>query len=101
MTESKLLLIRENQKILSLLIENGRLIELNAFQAHDNTKTGTSFSLGNIYVGKVKNVVKNINAAFVEILPGHTAFLPLDHARGVLNRPDDGRILAGDELSGL
>ena len=26
--------------------------------------------LGNIYVGRVKNIVKNLNAAFIEIAPG-------------------------------
>ena len=33
--------------------------------------------VGNIYVGKVKNIVKNINAAFVEYQSGKMAFLSL------------------------
>lgn len=33
--------------------------------------------LGNIYVGKVKNIVKNINGAFVEYKKGKLGFLPL------------------------
>lgn len=98
MTDAKLLLIRENHKILSMLLENGKLIEINAFPDILQENTEQTFTLGNIYIGKVKNVVKNIHSAFVELSPGHTAFLPLDHAAGVLNRPDDGRILAGDEL---
>lgn len=33
--------------------------------------------VGNIYVGKVKNVVKNINGAFVEFEKGKLGFLPM------------------------
>lgn len=40
---------------------------------HDNDAI-----VGNIYVGKVKKVVKNLNAAFVEYKQGHMAFLPLE-----------------------
>lgn len=56
--------------------------------------------LGNIYVGKVKNVLKNIDAAFVEIAGGQLCFLPLSQAEHpvLVNRSFDGRILAGDEI---
>lgn len=56
--------------------------------------------VGAIYIGKVKNVVKNINACFVEIENGELAFLPLKEAGEavLLNRPADGRILQEDEL---
>ena len=33
--------------------------------------------LGNIYVAKVRNIVKNINAAFVEFAKGQMGYLPL------------------------
>lgn len=122
MTDSKLILIRENNKILSLLLSAGKLIEVSAFPvpgrnavsekgagyAEKSELQPAGFSLGSIYVGKVKNVVKNINAAFVELAPGRNAFLPLEdlnhsshgsscQAR-LLNRSYDGRILSGDEL---
>ena len=35
--------------------------------------------IGNIYVGKVKNIVKNIDAAFVEIKKGVLCFLNNQH----------------------
>lgn len=56
--------------------------------------------LGAIYIGKVKNVVKNIGACFVEIEDGETAFLPLKEASYafLLNRASDGRILQEDEV---
>lgn len=56
--------------------------------------------LGSIYVGKINHVVKNINAAFVDLTQSRRAFLPLDGRAEprLLNRPYDGRLLAGDEI---
>lgn len=56
--------------------------------------------IGAIYIAKVKNVVKNIDACFVEIADGEICFLPLREAKVafMLNRSGDGRILEGDEL---
>lgn len=56
--------------------------------------------LGNIYVGKIKHVVKNIDAAFVEIAGGQTCYLPFKEAQApvLTNRRWDGRLLAGDEI---
>ncbi len=77
----------------TFLLEDGRLSEVHPH--------GTSGSLlGNIYVGKIKNVVKNIEAAFVEIAGGQTCFLPFSEAVCPIltNRPYDGRLLCGDEI---
>ena len=59
-----------------------------------------SSKVGAVYVGKVKNVVKNIDACFVEIANKELCFLPLKEAAEahIMNRPADGRILEGDEL---
>lgn len=38
--------------------------------------------LDNIYIAKVKNINKNINAAFVELFDGQMAFLPLEDVQG-------------------
>lgn len=37
--------------------------------------------LGNMYVGRVENVVKNLNAAFVSYAKGEIAYLPLEEAQ--------------------
>ncbi|HJC24037.1 MAG TPA: ribonuclease E/G [Candidatus Eisenbergiella merdavium] len=83
--------------ILSLLLTNGRLTELSVWPAESEQAAAP---LNGIYVGKVMNVAKNINAAFVELTKGQRAFLPLSHAENacILNRKADGRVLAGDEL---
>ena len=38
---------------------------------------GETSLLGNIYVGKVENIVTNLNAAFVKIAPDIRCYLPL------------------------
>ncbi len=56
--------------------------------------------VGAIFLARVKDVVPNISACFVEISPGELCFLPLKDAKELLllNRKPDGRILAGDEF---
>lgn len=55
--------------------------------------------LNSIYIAKVKNISKNINAAFVELFDRQMAFLPLED---VLNCPFiasvGGRLREGDEI---
>lgn len=76
------------------LYENGTLAELSL------VPNGKKSILGNIYVGKVKNIVKNIQAAFVEIEDGILCYLPLeDVVRPICVRSGKGeRLTEGDEL---
>ncbi len=48
-------------------------------------------SVGDIYVGKIQNIVYNINAAFVEVKPGALCYLPLWECQ-------EGPPQCGDEL---
>lgn len=91
----KVLLTPYKNKILLLLLTNNRLVFAQAFSAENKS------ILGNIYLGRVTNVVKNIDAAFVEITPGQICFLPLKECRHALlaNRSFDNRILSGDEIA--
>jgi len=82
------------EKLLSLLVQDNRLIHV---QAESDS------NLGNIYVGKVKNIATNIGGCFVEIMPDNLCYLPLDEIKEnssavLVNRPWDGTIKAGDEL---
>ncbi len=56
--------------------------------------------LGNIYVGYVKDIVKNINCAFVEYEQGRKAYLQLsDKCRPVfLNRKNTDKLCSGDRI---
>ena len=71
--KGKLILTRHEPYIFSLLLdENGRATQI-------NLDGGSSESLiGNIYIGRVDNIVKNINAAFVEYAPGMMGYFQLD-----------------------
>ena len=57
----QLLITRREDCVLSSLFEEKELIQVHV----ENTKEQSR--IGNIYVAKVKNIVKNIEAAFVEI----------------------------------
>lgn len=86
-------ILKWNNKILSLLFQGNRLIRARAEEEEESI-------LGNIYTGKVQNVTKNMDAVFVEIQKGVPCFLSLKDARNpvLLNRNYDGRLLMGDEL---
>lgn len=80
--------------ILCLHEINGRADKLMLFPDND-------IHLKNVYVGKVKNIVKNIGAAFVEVAPGQVCFLSLDECKDlhILNRKREQTDLRqGDEL---
>ena len=100
-SKSVQILLKEKNRILSLLLSDGRLAALSAWpdETGDEGNGALAARLNSIYVGKVMNVAKNINAAFVELTKGQRAFLPLSHMESarILNRKADGRILAGDE----
>ena len=49
--------------------------------------SGDSFQIGNIYIGRVEKVVKNIQSAFIRLDEDHVGYLPLnDKPARVLNR---------------
>lgn len=56
--------------------------------------------LGNIYVGKVKNIVQNIQAAFVEIADGILCYLPLQDVKLPIcvKKARQEKLTEGDEL---
>jgi Ribonuclease G/E len=60
----------------------------------------TASKIGAVYIGKIKNMAKNIDACFVEISDGEICFLPLKKAVSpyLLNRIYDGRLVEGDTL---
>ncbi len=57
--------------------------------------------LNNIYIGRVKNIASNINAAFVEIAGGRICYLPLEDLKNPVftKKGSDKPLAAGDELA--
>lgn len=94
----ELLITRKENKILSVQVQEGKIWRLHVEEELENN----SVRVGDIYVGKVRNIVKNINAAFVEFARGQMGYLSLFdrclpvHTQGVPFQ--EGRILIGDEI---
>ncbi|HKM03829.1 MAG TPA: ribonuclease E/G [Lachnospiraceae bacterium] len=95
MIHSSFVITHYKNGIISALIKDNKLEHINYFDIENN-----DLAVGNIFIGKVSNVVKNMNAAFVEVKPGINCFLPIDSTLNpkLLNRIFDGRLIAGDEL---
>ena len=75
--------------------------KFNDFQLNRITVADESRSiLDNIYVGKVKNVIKNINAAFIEIENGILCYLELTKMFNpiFLNQKKNDILVEGDEI---
>lgn len=77
-----------------VLYSDGRMTEMSLMSREKDSL------LGNIYIGKVKNIVRNIQAAFVEIADGVICYLPLeDVKKPVYSRPKkQEQLVEGDEL---
>ncbi len=63
-------------------------------------KHGFQKILGNIYVGRVKDVVKSLNAAFIEIAPGVPCYYPLEEFVNpvFVKKSSHPELVQGDEL---
>ncbi len=88
------LMTRREGKIFSFLLQNKKAVEI-----HCDEEENAS-CLGNVYIGKIKNIAKNIQAAFVEIAPGEVCYLPLEDLKEpVYTKKGSSRLpQAGDEL---
>lgn len=92
---SKRILIRENDKIINALWQDGRIVQLDIEDIDTSNRL-----LGNIYIGKVKNIVSNIRAAFIEIGNGQMGYFSIDQNRDpIYTKKGNSKILcAGDEV---
>lgn len=90
----KYVITHMEERIFSFLLHNNKAVEIHCDEISEDSQ------LGNIYVGKIKNIAKNIEAAFVEISPGEVCYVPLEDMKypvytkkGSSKKPQ-----AGDEL---
>ena len=74
--------------------EEGRICQFNI------VREGEEKLLGNIYIGKVKNIRKNIHCAFIEIAPGKMCYYDLEEGEPPIftNPKKDKIIKEGDEV---
>lgn len=80
--------------LFAALEEQGRISQLTF------SETASGGILGNIYIGKVQNIVKNIHAAFIEIADGIMCYYSLDDkAEPVFTNPKKDSVMKiGDEV---
>lgn len=87
----KALVTRYQNKILYMLLEEGKEVEIDMYNDEEN------LIYNNIYVARVKDVVTNINAAFLEIAPGQICYFSLDEKNVLfLNRKNTTKVCEGD-----
>lgn len=91
--ERKLVITKINENIISSIYEDGKMVTANV--SLDSKNNG---NVGDIYVARVENVVKNINAAFVEISKGEKCYYSLSEntAPIFLNRKCNDKVNNGD-----
>lgn len=91
---NKLIITKKDNSIVSAFFEENDMVQVNV----EYVDSGRI--LGNIYIGKIKNIVKNINAAFVEIANGKMCYLSLLEAKNPIfvNPKKTDKLVIGDEL---
>lgn len=91
--KGKILIVKLNDRLLSMLIRDNRIRSI-------EVQKQSEYAVGNIYIGKVRNISENIGAAFVNLGQNYLTFLPLAESRHaiVTNRVYDGKLKAEDEI---
>ena len=69
---SSIIVVKNGDRIITSLFEEKEMITVRSDKSEEKA------SVGNIYLGKVRNIVKNINAAFVEISGKEICYLSLN-----------------------
>ena len=72
-----------NRQRFLLIYEENELVECHPIQDdiyadETNAKHTTALKIGNIYIGRVEKVVRNIQSAFIRLDNEHVGYLPLD-----------------------
>ena len=96
--ERKILIEKRENRIRTFFLEDGDIVEIHS-AAEEAAGIG-SHRLGDIYVGKVKNIVPNIGAAFIEIEKGVNCYYDMKDAEASFFTHKTGKkaLCIGDEL---
>lgn len=86
----KIIVSKKDNFILFFLLKDGKEIAINAYEESEESV------LNNIYVCRVKDVVRNINAAFLEYAPDKVAYMSLDETPIFLNNKNTNKVCEGD-----
>ncbi len=78
---TEIIIQKQKEKTIIALIENGKLIEYYEDNSQDNNRKE-----GNIYIGIVKDIIKGMQAAFVDIGSDKNSFI---HLKDVMRKIDE------------
>lgn len=100
--DQKLVITKQDNRIISAFFEGKDMVQVSVNAAQEDG------ILGNIYLGKVKNIIKNINAAFIEIADGRMCYYSMSENRypimaqlpdkDIPDRLEEVTVKIGDEL---
>lgn len=90
---NRLMITRMEGRILTVLSEDSRAVQMELDEEDAS-------SLGNIYIGKVKNIAKNINSAFVEFGDRQMAYYSLSDnpVHNFVSANHQGSLKVGDDI---
>ena len=94
----KILIEKTDGQYRTYFLENDEIVEIHCSPADETS--GQHHRLGSIYVGKVKNIVPNIGAAFIEIENGISCYYDMKEAPNAVFTSRIGKkpLCIGDEL---
>lgn len=94
----KILIEKRDNKIRTYFLENDDIVEIHSAPADGSEKD--MYRLGDIYIGKVSNIVPNIGAAFIDIGSGVTCYYDMKDAEHAVFTHKSGNkaLCIGDEL---
>lgn len=93
----KIIVTNIGGRIITALSEDDRIVELHYGGRYEDEE---ALRLGNIYIGKVQNIVQNIRAAFIEVAGGISCYYPMDEGCMPIFTSKFGKkpLCIGDEL---
>lgn len=94
----KILIEKTEGQVRTFLLENDIVVEIHC--ASSDEKGTEGHKIGDIYIGKVKNIVRNIGAAFIEIESGVNCYYDMKDAENAIFTEKAGKkpLCIGDEL---
>lgn len=86
--------VKGKEKIVAALDIGYKICQLDLYKKEEAS------ILGNIYIGKIKNIAENIRAAFIEIENGIICYYSMDEKAEpfFVNKKKNNRVCVGDEL---
>lgn len=90
---NELIITNYKNSTICAVYENKSMVQVTASRKKESY-------IGNIYIGRIDNIVKNIHAAFVNITDGLSCYLDLSQTEGAffVKKQSEKKISIGDEL---